>query len=464
MADRTSIERIAKILARANSDNVGEGETALLGAYARMNRDGVTFTDLLSLPERDLYQDALVRLAEHIVKEQGQLSPSQKRTLYAEYLKRIVEKFSPGSGGRGGESSKDQAQREREDAARAYEERRRQEEARRARSEPPPRQEQQKTEPPPRQEQQKTEPPPKEEQRAEKPNSRQNGYTAKDGIELPISFDPSRFPFSFSPGAFFSFLFGADSFIGCIYSFPKRALQLLLMSLLVGGITSAVIYYGLILVYGSLESSILASLWRVLFYETTRGFFLCVLISAYVFYERGWYPRGPRHGQTDAFSITRELSRLALAILWRVWGVVAWIGNQSFLLAYKWKCAQVEKGRENIKKAKPQERESEKAENHTPATTKQESTPVAEPTRGVWLLAVAVTFFFVFFATSILLYILIVANVFLLHLVGEHHAASMLNNSDKYMESIAWGIGIFSITMTMFAIIHFRRAELKRTR
>ena len=149
MADRTSIERIAKILARANSDNVGEGETALLGAYARMNRDGVTFTDLLSLPERDLYQDALVRLAEHIVKEQGNLSPSQKRTLYAEYLKRIVEKFSPGSEGRGGESPKDQAQREREEAARTYEERRRQEEARRARSEPPPRREQQKTEPPP---------------------------------------------------------------------------------------------------------------------------------------------------------------------------------------------------------------------------------------------------------------------------------------------------------------------------
>lgn len=149
MADRTSIERIAKILARANSDNVGEGETALLGAYARMNRDGVTFTDLLSLPERDLYQDALVRLAEHIVKEQGNLSPSQKRTLYAEYLKRIVEKFSPGSEGRGGESPKDQAQREREEAARTYEERRRQEEARRARSEPPPQREQQKTEPPP---------------------------------------------------------------------------------------------------------------------------------------------------------------------------------------------------------------------------------------------------------------------------------------------------------------------------
>ena len=453
MADRTSIERIAKILARANSDNVGEGETALLGAYARMNRDGVTFTDLLSLPERDLYQDALVRLAEHIVKEQGQLSPSQKRTLYAEYLKRIVEKFSPGSGGRGGESSKDQAQREREDAARAYEARRQEEEARRARSEPPP-----------RQEQQKAEPPPKEEQRAEKPYSRQNAYTAKDGIELPISFDPSRFPFSFSPGAFFSFLFGADSFIGCIYSFPKRAFELLLMSLLVGGITSAVIYYGLLLVYGSLESSILASLWRVFFYETTRGFFLCVLISAYVFYERGWYPRGPRKGQTDAFSITRELSRLALAILWRVWGVVAWIGNQSFFLAYKWKRAQVEKGRETLKKAKPQERESEKVEPHTTATAKPESVPVAEPTWGVWLFAVVVTFLFIFFATSILLYVLIVANVFLLHLVGEHHAASMLNNSDKYMESIAWGIGIFSITMTIFAIIHFRRAELKRTR
>ena len=217
MADRGSIERIAKILARANSDNVGEGETALLGAYARMNRDGVTFTDLLSLPERDLYQDALVRLAEHIVKEQGNLSPSQKRTLYAEYLKRIVEKFSPGSGGRGGESSKDQAQREREEQARAYEERRRQEEARRGRSEVPPQQEQ----------------PSSSGTGSSKPFKRQNGSTAKFSLQLPLVFDATRFPISFSPSQFFLFFFGASSYIGSIYSYPKLAVKLLFTSIFV---------------------------------------------------------------------------------------------------------------------------------------------------------------------------------------------------------------------------------------
>lgn len=443
MADRTSIERIAKILARANSDNVGEGETALLGAYARMNRDGVTFTDLLSLPERDLYQDALVRLAEHIVKEQGDLSPSQKRTLYAEYLKRIVEKFSPGSGGRGGESSRDQAQREREDAARAYEERRRQEEARRARSEPPP-----------RQEQQKAEPPPKEKQRAEKTYSRQNVYTAKDGIELPFSFDPSRFPFSFSPGAFFSFLFGADSFIGCIYSFPKRAFELLLMSLLVGGITSAVIYYGLAFAYRRLEISILAYLWRVFFYETTLGFFLCVLISAYVYYERGWYPRGPRQGQTDAFSITRELSRLALAILWRGWGVFTWIGNHAYVAGFKWKQAYAGKVKAAPQDETPEKRENGKTPKPSPQTTESSMAPVHP------LFALALASIVTFFAVWLLSVGCYFAFAWLFRtLFGESALPWVLLQSNH--PALVYGLIIFSGLMTAFIAYQFRRRQLK---
>ena len=312
MADRTSIERIAKILARANSDNVGEGETALLGAYARMNRDGVTFTDLLSLPERDLYQDALVRLAEHIVKEKGDLSPSQKRTLYAEYLKRIVEKFSPGSGGRGGESSKDQAQREREDAARAYEERRRQEEARRARSQAPP-----------RQEQQKTEPPPKEEQRAAKPYSRQNVKTAQSG---GWQYDPERFPLEFSIRNFFLFFFGPNSYIGSIYSYPKHALGLFFQSCLVGGLTFGALLIGLGFLIKSTNFSPVMLIGYVFFYNIGFTVAAIVFVTSYIFYERGWYPRGPREGETDFVSITTSTWRLIVALAWRLYGATLWLG------------------------------------------------------------------------------------------------------------------------------------------
>lgn len=340
MADRPTIERIAKILARANSDNEGEAEAALRGAFSRMNRDSVTFTDLLSLPERDLYQDSLVRLAEYIVKGQAELSPSQKRALYAEYLKRVVEKFSGASPGRGGESSTNSEHfeqtrtREREEAARAYEERRRQEEARRRSAEAPPKQE--KSEPPPS-------PPPPPGRAREKAYSRQNVNTSKDGIDFPLRFDPNRFPFPSSTTDFFFFFFGAGSFIGCIYSFPKLALKLLFTSILVGGLTAAAIYAGLFLLYDWSKIELLASLWRFFFQGTAFGFVLCILIAAIVYYERGWYPRGPRQGETDIVSIASSAWRLSLALSWRVYGVISWIGNQSYVIYIKRKRAQIDK-------------------------------------------------------------------------------------------------------------------------
>ena len=56
MSDRETISRIAKILARAGSDNPNEAAQALQGAYKRMVRDGVSLPDLLSLPLEELYQ------------------------------------------------------------------------------------------------------------------------------------------------------------------------------------------------------------------------------------------------------------------------------------------------------------------------------------------------------------------------------------------------------------------------
>lgn len=94
MADRDATSRIAKILARATSENENEAAAALNSAYARMKRDGVTVRDLLALPEQELYQDALVRLVDLVVKDQPDLSPSERRELYAKYFELVAAKFA----------------------------------------------------------------------------------------------------------------------------------------------------------------------------------------------------------------------------------------------------------------------------------------------------------------------------------------------------------------------------------
>ena len=120
MADRLAIARIAKILASATSPEPHEASLALEHAYKRMRRDGVTLSDLLTLPESELFQDTLVRLVDVILSDQKTLSPSEKRTAYAEYMRRIVAKFNEP------QTSHEQPTDEpsdREDAARAYRER-----------------------------------------------------------------------------------------------------------------------------------------------------------------------------------------------------------------------------------------------------------------------------------------------------------------------------------------------------
>ena len=98
MADRATVERIAKFVARAAmTDNKPEAEAALSGAYARMKRDGVSFDDLLTLPEELLYQRGLMDLAAHIVAAQTELSEGAKRDLYSRYATQVVRKFSGSS-------------------------------------------------------------------------------------------------------------------------------------------------------------------------------------------------------------------------------------------------------------------------------------------------------------------------------------------------------------------------------
>ena len=207
MADRDTISRVAKILARATSSTEPhEAAAALLGAYKRMVRDGVTLPDLLTLPVKELYQDALVKLIEVILNDQPSLSPPERREAYAEYMRLIVAKFSGEAG------------RSREDEAREYEARRKRAEAERHQAPPP--------------------------ESDEKPFSRQNAQTPEP--PAATAFRVGRFVFSFSPATFFlvmRILFGRDSISWHAFHAPGRALRLFAASLLFGCAFAGVVLF-----------------------------------------------------------------------------------------------------------------------------------------------------------------------------------------------------------------------------
>lgn len=224
MADRETISRIAKILARAGSDNQNEAAQALNGAYKRMVRDGVSLRDLLSLPLEELYQDTLVKLVDVILNDQANLSPSAKREAYSEYLLLITGRFSGAWNGQSGNSGSSNGNRtsSREEEARKYEERRRQQEAERGRggqSTPPP--------------SSAPSPPPGPDDCT---YSRQNRNTSKQQSKA-YRFQVGKRAFSFSLAAFFSalgVLFGRGSITWHAIHQPGRALRLCAVSFLYG--------------------------------------------------------------------------------------------------------------------------------------------------------------------------------------------------------------------------------------
>jgi hypothetical protein len=165
MADYLTISRIAKILARATSPEPNEAKSALDHAYKRMVRDSVTLADLLTLPEAELFQDALVRLVEVILANQTDLSPPARRTAYAKYMRLIVAKFSGA-----GEGASTSGGGGREDDAKEYRKRNGYKD-------------------PPKQENEKTEKPKNDKsftQKNEKTEEQENRYTLKRGNLAPI--------------------------------------------------------------------------------------------------------------------------------------------------------------------------------------------------------------------------------------------------------------------------------------
>lgn len=265
MPDRTTISRIAKILARAGSDNQNEAAAALDGAYKRMVRDGVTLHDLLSLPTDELYQDTLVRLVDLILADQPNLSPSSKREAYSQYLLLIAARFSGAWDGQSDRSSGSSAgQGSRAEEAREYEERRAHEEAarRRANSEPPP--------------------------RNENPFKQENSKTPEH--KPAYTFSLGKFAFSFSPASFFAALqtvFGRGSISWHAVRDPIRALRLFAACFLFGAA-----FAGVVLVLAAICHSLTHTgpLWDI---KVKNAFSFLVAIGflwkARALYHAGWF-------------------------------------------------------------------------------------------------------------------------------------------------------------------------------
>ena len=217
MPDHAAISLIAKILARAGSDNSNEAAAALDSAYKRMVRDGVTLRDLLSLPEKELYQNTLVKLVDVILDNQPNLSLPTRRKAYAEYMLLIAARFSGDWDGQSDRpSSKDSSSRSkgqgssREEEARQYEERRAREESARGRSD-------------------------SSSSNAEKPYKQENSKTPEHKAAYPFSI--GKFTFSFSPASFFSALqaiFGRGSLVWHSLHDPGRAIRLFAACFLFG--------------------------------------------------------------------------------------------------------------------------------------------------------------------------------------------------------------------------------------
>lgn len=263
MPTQETISRIAKILARAGSDNQNEATTSLEGAYKRMVRDGVTIQDLLSLPISELYQDTLVKLIDVILADQPNLSLPTKRAAYSEYMRIIVAKFS-GSDDRNQSNSSANPGKNREDEAREYEARRAREEAARSRANP--------------------EPPPRNENPYKQDNSKTPEHKAAYTVTL------GRLNFSFSLASFFSALqtlFGRESITWHTLHDPVVGLRLFAASFLWG-----VAFAAVILVLAGVGHSITDTrpLWDITL-KNAFSFLVAVgmIWKARAFFHAGWF-------------------------------------------------------------------------------------------------------------------------------------------------------------------------------
>ena len=278
MSNYESILRVAKILGKATSSEPAEVQKALESGLKRMQRDGVSFQDLLTLPIEELFQSTLFKLIDLIVAQQTDLSPTGKRAAYEQYALLIVAKFSGGwdghtSSGQGGNANQER-EPSREEAAQEYERRRRaQENARNTTG---------------GQAGGNARPDTDSRESQEKPFKWENSKTPKNNNSY--KFKLGKLHFSFSPAGFFSaiqILFGRGSITWHALRQPGSAFRLFAASILWG-----MGFSGIVLIAAGLFHALTNTgpLWDI----TLKNAFsfltaLGTIWKARAFYLAGWF-------------------------------------------------------------------------------------------------------------------------------------------------------------------------------
>jgi hypothetical protein len=269
MATQESVSRIAKILARATSSNEHEAAQAIKSAYARMQKEHITFDDVLRLPIVELYQDTLVRLLDHILDSTPNLAPTERRKIYNEYLMAIVVKFQderePEQKTTHTQSTKQSSNDEssREEQARRYRERYGQNDS----------------------QQQQTGQGSQQSRSSEEPQQEQNHKSGDDSRTFSI-FGKT---FSFSSATFFSGMsgaFGRGSFFHACLNRPLASLHLFYASFIFGIIAAIACMVFLGLVYALIPFPI-PNVSFVTVFGAIATFF--IVIKARYFWLAGWF-------------------------------------------------------------------------------------------------------------------------------------------------------------------------------
>jgi hypothetical protein len=278
MSNYETILRVAKILGKATSPEPAESQKSLESALKRMIRDGVTFTDLLTLPKEELFQNTLFKLADLIVAQQSDLSSAGKRAAYEHYAELIVAKYSGSSKNNtsSGQGSRANEEREpsREEAAREYERRRKAEEDARKAADGQPYGSHRTEE--------------KSSGYSEQPFKRENSKTPKSNNSY--KFKLGKLHFSISPAGFFSaiqIVFGRGSITWHTLRQPGPAFRLFAASMLWG-----MGFSGVVLIVAGLFHALTntSPLWDITL-KNAFSFLAAIgtIWKARAFYLAGWF-------------------------------------------------------------------------------------------------------------------------------------------------------------------------------
>jgi len=145
-------------------------------------------------------------------------------------------------------------------------------------------------------------------------------------------FDFGRYPFLFSPAAFFSLLVGENSFLRCLFVYPFRTFFLIIASAFPAIIITGAVYIAVILARD--HARWVYDLAAPYLYGN-NGYPAILLgtlvVTAYGKYERKWYPRRPTPGYDDMDTVVSSCIGAVRSICWHLIGFVVVL----FMRAYE---------------------------------------------------------------------------------------------------------------------------------